>query len=101
MKPITLDEVLQLPVPERIRIVEVIWDSIADTPEAVELTDEQKAELDRRLENLEKNPNAGSPWSEVRERIWHGKRASGSYFVRKRRRILQRQRSGTNTNAVD
>ena len=73
MKPITLDEVLQLPVPERIRIVEVIWDSIADTPEAVELTDEQKAELDRRLENLEKNPNAGSPWSEVRERIWHGK----------------------------
>ena len=73
MKPITLDKVLQLPVPERIRIVEVIWDSIADTPEAVELTDEQKAELDSRLENFEKNPNAGSPWSEVRERIWHGK----------------------------
>ena len=73
MKPITLDEVLQLPVPERIRIVEAIWDSIADTPEAVELTDEQKAELDRRLENLEKNPNAGSPWSEVRGRIWHEK----------------------------
>jgi putative addiction module component (TIGR02574 family) len=72
MKPLTLDEVLQLPVPERIRIVEVIWDSIADTPEAVELTDEQKAELDRRLENLEKSPNAGAPWSEVRERIWHG-----------------------------
>lgn len=73
MKPITLDEVLQLPVPERIRIVEAIWDSIADTPEAVELTDEQKAELDRRLENLEKTPSAGSPWPEVRERIWHGK----------------------------
>ena len=73
MKPITLDEVLQLPVPERIRIVEAIWDSIADTPEALELSDEQKAELDRRLESLEKNPNAGSPWSEVRDRIWRGK----------------------------
>jgi putative addiction module component (TIGR02574 family) len=35
MKSITLDEILQLPVPERIRIVEAIWDSIADTPEAL------------------------------------------------------------------
>ena len=73
MKTITLDEVLQLPVPERIRIVEAIWDSIADNPEALELSDEQKAELDRRLEDLEKNPNAGSPWSEVCDRIWRGK----------------------------
>lgn len=73
MKPLALDEVLQLPVSERIRIVEAIWDSIADSPEAVDLTDEQKAELDRRLESLEKNPDVGSPWSEVRERIWHGK----------------------------
>src|SRR5437763_7169020 len=66
MKPITLDEVLQLPVSERIRIVEAIWDSIADTPEALELSDEQKVELDRRLAEFEKNPNEGSPWSEVR-----------------------------------
>ena len=73
MKPITLDEVLQLPVPERIRIVEAIWDSIADTPEAVELTDEQKAELDRRLDDLEKDPDSGSTWDEVRARVWRGK----------------------------
>jgi len=73
MKPITLDEVLQLQVPERIRIVEAIWDSIADTPEALELSDEQKAELDRRLEDLEKNPDGGSPRAEVRDRIWRGK----------------------------
>ena len=73
MKPITLDEILQLPLPERIRIVETIWDSIADTPEALELSDEQKAELDRRLENLEKNSDAGSSWTEVRDRIWRGK----------------------------
>lgn len=73
MKPITLDEILQLPVPERIRIVETIWDSIADTPEALELSDEQKTELDRRLEDLEKNPGVGSTWTEVRDRIWRGK----------------------------
>jgi putative addiction module component (TIGR02574 family) len=70
MKPLTLDEVLQLPIPERIRIVEAIWDSIAANPEAVELTDQQRAELDRRLEELDKNPDEGSSWAEVRRRIW-------------------------------
>ena len=73
MKPITLEEVLRLPVAERIRIVEAIWDSIADSPEALDLSDEQKAELDRRLEGLEKNPDACSPWSEVRDRVWRGR----------------------------
>jgi putative addiction module component (TIGR02574 family) len=73
MKPITLEEVLQLPVPERIRIVEAIWDSIADTPAAVELTDEQKAELDRRLDDFEKDHDSGSTWAEVRERVWRGR----------------------------
>jgi putative addiction module component (TIGR02574 family) len=70
MKSITLEEVLQLPVPERIRIVEVIWDSIADAPEALELSDEQKAELDQRLASLEKNAEPGSTWAEVRDRMW-------------------------------
>lgn len=73
MKSITLEEVLRLPVPERIRIVETIWDSIADTPEAVALTDKQKAELDRRLEAFESNPDAGSSWDDVRARIWPGR----------------------------
>ena len=73
MKSITLEEVLRLPVAERIRIVEAIWDSIADSPEAVALTDEQKAELDRRLEAFESNPDEGSSWDEVRARIWPGK----------------------------
>jgi putative addiction module component (TIGR02574 family) len=73
MKTITLEEVLQLPVPERIRVVETIWDSIVDHPEALPLTDEQRAELDRRIEAFERDPGAGSSWAEVRGRIWPGK----------------------------
>ncbi|HEX8013319.1 MAG TPA: addiction module protein [Casimicrobiaceae bacterium] len=42
MKAMTLDQVLQLPIPERIRVVETIWDSIVDHPEALPLTDEQR-----------------------------------------------------------
>jgi putative addiction module component (TIGR02574 family) len=70
MKPITLEEVLRLPVLERIRVVETIWASIVADPEAVELSDEQKAELDRRLDAFENNPDQGSSWADARTRIW-------------------------------
>ncbi len=49
----------ELPVEERIRIVEDLWDSIAADQEALRLTSEQKAELDRRLDAYESNGNRG------------------------------------------
>ena len=69
MKPITANDVLGLSIPERIRLVGDIWDTIAEVPESLELTDSQRQELDRRLEAYHKNPNEGFPWSEVKERI--------------------------------
>jgi putative addiction module component (TIGR02574 family) len=61
--------VLSLSIPERLQLVEDIWDTIAEVPEKVSLTDEQKVELDRRLDAYHLNPNEGSPWGVVRERI--------------------------------
>ena len=49
----------ELPVEERIRIVEDLWDSIAADQEALRLTTEQKAELDQRLDAYESNGNRG------------------------------------------
>ncbi len=49
----------ELPVEERIRIVEDLWDSIAADQEALRLTTEQKAELDRRLDAYESDGNRG------------------------------------------
>ena len=69
MKPVRLSDVLELPVSERLELVGDIWDSIAQVPEKVELTPEQRAELDRRLEAYRRNPAAGSPWTEVKARI--------------------------------
>jgi len=69
MNTLTKADVLSLSVPERIQLVEDIWDSIAEVPEEVGLTDEQKAELDRRLDAYHRNPDEGSPWGLVRERI--------------------------------
>lgn len=69
MKPIRLSDVLELPVSERLELVGDIWDSIAQVPDRVELTDSQRAELDRRLEAYRRDPKAGSPWSDVKARI--------------------------------
>ena len=66
---LTKSDVLNLSVAERIQLVEDIWDSIAEVPEAVRLTEEQKTELDRRLDAYHRNPDEGSPWGMVRERI--------------------------------
>jgi putative addiction module component (TIGR02574 family) len=69
LNTLTKADVLSLSVPERIQLVEDIWDSIAELPEEVGLTAEQKAELDRRLDAYHRNPDEGSPWGMVRERI--------------------------------
>ncbi len=62
-------DILELSIAERIQMVEDIWDSIAAVPEAVPVSEDQKKELDRRLEAYHRNPDLGSPWVEVRERI--------------------------------
>jgi putative addiction module component (TIGR02574 family) len=48
-----------LPVEERIKLVEDLWDSIAADQQALQLTAEQKAELDRRLDAYEIDKNRG------------------------------------------
>lgn len=73
MKQLSVTEILELPVAERIRLVELIWDSIAAVPDAVPVSEELKSELDRRLSEFEANPDGGSPWEEIRERIVHGR----------------------------
>ena len=69
MSKISLVDVLELSVAERIQLAEDIWDTIPKTSEAPKLTDAQRAELDRRLEAHQKNPKDGSPWEDVKERI--------------------------------
>ena len=65
----SLPEITQLSAAERIQLVEDIWDTIAAEPEAVALTEAQKQELDQRLDDYHANPQAGSSWQEVRQRI--------------------------------
>jgi putative addiction module component (TIGR02574 family) len=55
----------KLPVEERIRLVEDLWDSIAADQSVLPLTAEQRSELDRRLNAYESDSNPGLPAEDV------------------------------------
>jgi len=67
-------ELFKLPAAERLELVEELWDSIADEDKALDLTPEQREDLDRRLAEADADPTGGSPWEDVRERIRHRER---------------------------
>ena len=69
MGKVSRKDILNLSIAERMELIGDIWDSISEVPEAVPLTEAQKAELDRRLDAYRKDPTAGAPWPVVRDRI--------------------------------
>ena len=54
---------------ERLRMIEELWDRLSGQPERVPLTDSQRQELDRRLDDLERSAPAGIPWEDVLSQI--------------------------------
>ncbi len=70
MHPILKVDISELSVSERIQLAEDLWDSIlADSNADVPLSESQKEELDRRLELHRQNPQQGSSWEEVKQRL--------------------------------
>ena len=45
---------------------EELWDSIAEENVCFGLTDAQKQELDRRIQSLQENPQAGRSWEDIK-----------------------------------
>jgi putative addiction module component (TIGR02574 family) len=72
MKQDLVAEILELPLDERVRLVEAIWDSISAFPEAIPLTSWQREELDRRLAEYDADPDSGVTMEEVFARIRRG-----------------------------
>lgn len=62
-------EISQLSIAERIQLAEELWNSILEQQDELPLSDAQKQELDRRLENYQQNPTSGSTWEEVKQRL--------------------------------
>lgn len=56
----------ELSVEDRMVLVEELWASIAASQRGVPLTAAQEAELERRLEEDDRHPEAVIPWEQIR-----------------------------------
>lgn len=67
----TVAQIAELPIMDRIKIVQAILDTIADEeqPPLAELTDEQKRVFDRRLAELDANPNNVLTWDQIKAHV--------------------------------
>jgi putative addiction module component (TIGR02574 family) len=65
----TEKSVFDLSVSEKLQLLEDLWDDIASDPAAVPVQEWQKEELDRRKQNLLKNPGSALSWEEIQRRI--------------------------------
>jgi putative addiction module component (TIGR02574 family) len=57
---------------ERLELLEELWDSLSREAEALPLTEEQQAELDRRLDALDREGAVGASPTELRARLRRG-----------------------------
>ena len=62
-----LAEALKLSPSDRLELIGALWDTLSE--EDLPVTPEERALLDERLADLEQNPDAQSPWSEVKARL--------------------------------
>ena len=63
------ESIFDLTPPEKLQLVEDLWDDLASTPEAIPIHEWQKEELARRKANLQSHPASTSTWEEVKARI--------------------------------
>lgn len=65
MSDTDIAEILQLPVEERLRLVQLIWDSVAADASAIPLGDAHRAVIDERLAEHEVDPHDVATRDEV------------------------------------
>jgi putative addiction module component (TIGR02574 family) len=61
--------IFDLSPPEKLQLVEDLWDELAALPSAVPVHEWQKDELARRKDNLMSKPASGLTWDEVKKRV--------------------------------
>jgi putative addiction module component (TIGR02574 family) len=54
---------------EQLELLEELWDRLSAAPSAIGLTDAQREELDRRLDELDREGPVGLPGDEVLRRL--------------------------------
>jgi len=68
-----LSQLLALPPSERLQLVEAIWDSLVEVPEAVPIQDDLREDLDRRLAAYYADPSTARPWADIKAELFDPK----------------------------
>jgi putative addiction module component (TIGR02574 family) len=65
----SISSVFDLSPAEKLQLVQDLWDDLAADPENIPVYDWQIEELERRRENLRRNPASALTWEEVQRRV--------------------------------
>ena len=65
----TEKSIFDLSVSEKLQLLEDLWDDIASDPATVPVHEWQKEELNRRKQNLLRNPGSALSWEEIQRKI--------------------------------
>ena len=66
---VRVDDLKALPLSQRIKLVEDLWDSIAAELDKKPVPDDVKAEMRRRREEYVRDPSTAVDWDDVRRRL--------------------------------
>lgn len=69
---IALEDIRQMPLGQRIQLVEDIWDTMVAENADFPLSGAQLEELDQRRKDMLADPSAGIPWAEAKARLLAG-----------------------------
>lgn len=69
MNKVLRDQAMQLPPEERLELGYDLIESVPEADDAFELTDEQKAEIERRMAEHERDPSSSIPLEEFMARL--------------------------------
>lgn len=64
-----LENIDDLSSEQQLQLIEELWESLSEKSDAIRLTNAQREELDRRLDDLESDGSVGIPWDEVLRKI--------------------------------
>jgi putative addiction module component (TIGR02574 family) len=65
-------DISTLTVEQRLELLDEIWESLSQEPDAIPLTEAQREELDRRIEDLDREGPVGKPLEQVLREIETG-----------------------------
>jgi len=58
-------DINELTPDERLELIEELWNSLSERQDALALTKAQTEELDRRIDEMDRDQSLGEPWQDV------------------------------------